>query len=472
MSGKLTLVEEIPPVADTEAALVPQGRLAKAVAKTRTIWQRIKSSPTSTQLWGIGPASWLAGFLASMIILNTYVSPVITDLAMTTLIAPIAALFLSVLGEFDFTKLTTMVTSNVGIVFGVGGGVIAALFVQNVVKMSLFLKSFSPFSDSHRQYRTEALASVLTPITTSAFWTLAVMCGYFWGAKTISLGVLAMFASGALGEVLKNVDPMNASITDLATVANVMSGGLRWGIGFLMVVHLTFVFISYGQIHKLLKASFDFIAKGLTREKIGSKMYVQSVDRDNKPRFNDKNEPVMEPTGFGRITMAVTVIGVIVGLFWAGSHAFSDTPEELQAKLVAQAAEEKSLLEKQLRVACVGGVTYATEGGKTYRLTNADKTGTSYCVAPLTEKMLRIGDEFSVGGSYRNNVVILDANGYGKDCRKSEYGRVYIDGSEVPDANNNCRKDRIVRTDIQYWLELPEGLPKDVKMPALPAPAK
>jgi hypothetical protein len=121
--------------------------------------------------------------------LSQYVSPVITELAMTTLIVPVAALGLVILGEFDFTKLTTMIASNAGIVFAIGGAIIIALFVQNVVKTALLTKSFT--SESHKQYRTYALASMLTPITTSLIWYVADKTfGFFLAQRVSSLEFL------------------------------------------------------------------------------------------------------------------------------------------------------------------------------------------------------------------------------------------------------------------------------------------
>lgn len=428
----------------------PQGRFARLVGKVKAVRGKIgdmPSFPLFAQLRGLGSAAWLVGFVGSILILNRFVSPIITELAMTTLIAPIAALMLVLLGEFDFTKLTTMVTSNVGIVLGTGGIVIAALFVQNVMKMALLTKSLT--SESHKQYRTYALASMFTPVTTSALWYLATKLGYFFGAKSISLGIMAIFASGAVGEALKSVDPMNATTADLATVASVMSNGLRWGLGFIVAIHLFFVFKSYGLVHKTLNVVFDSIAKKINDGEYRAK--AMSVAKNNA----------------GKLLILFVIVPVIVG----GVASCVPTEEERKISLAEAAAAEKLAAEQGWRVACIGGVTYATEDGKAHRLTNKD--GSSHCVAPRVLEMARMGEPFSVGKSYRHEVIELDAGGYDEICQKygshsdasTEHSHTNDNHSGRVDLNGNCRIDNTAKRDVRYWLELPEGLPKGVKMP-------
>jgi hypothetical protein len=396
------------------------------------------------QLRGLGSAAWLVGFVGSILILNRFVSPIITELAMTTLIAPIAALMLVILGEFDFTKLTTMVTSNAGIVFATGGMIIAALFVQNVVKMALLTKSFT--ADSHKQYRTYALASMLTPVATSALWYAATMLGYFLGAKSISLGVMAIFASGAVGEALKSVDPMNATTADLATVASAMSNGLRWGLGFIVAVHLYFVFKSYGLVHKTLNYLFDLTVQKVVKD--GWHMKIGTAVLNNG----------------GKLFIFFVVVPALV----FGVASCKPTPEELKAKEAQIAAEAKVAAERVWRVACIDGATYATEDGRAHRLTNAD--GSSHCTASAVQKMLILGKPFSKGATYRNEIVVREGAGYGKCPSRWRDSDGHL--HEDPDNLVECRKDLTVARDVRYWLELPEGLPKGMVMPALPAPAK
>ncbi len=441
MSNKLTIVETIPePEIIREP--VPQGRLARFVFKAKALKGKIGSMPSFpmfTQLYGIGSASWLVGFVGSILILNRFVSPIITELAMTTLIAPIAALVLVALGEFDFTKLTTMVTSNAGIVFGTGGIIIAALFVQNVVKMALLTKSLT--SQSHKQYRTYAMASMLTPVTTSALWYLATKLGYFLGAKSISLGVVAVFASGAIGEALKSVDPFNATTAELATVANAMSDGLRWGLGFIILVHLFFVFKSYGLVHKTLNFFFGLVAKKVVREQWHIKIANIAIDNLGKS-----------------FVSLIVVLVVAVVIF------FDPTPEERKASEVKQIAEAKVAAESAWRVSCIDGTTYATEAGLALRLTNAN--GSSHCTPPRVQEKLRMGEVFSVGKSYRHQVIELDAGGYSPACLKDERHSMRFEG------DRNCRIDNTAKSNVRYWLELPDGLPKGVKMPPLALPSK
>lgn len=441
MSSSLAIVETIPePEIIPEP--VPQGRLARFVSKAKALREKIGGMPSFSlfsQLDGVGSASWLVGFVGSILILNRFVSPIITELAMTTLIAPIAALVLVAIGEFDFTKLTTMVTANVGIIFATGGLVVAALFVQNVVKMALLAKSLT--SQSHKQYRTYAMASMFTPVTTSALWYLATKLGYFLGAKSISLGVVAVFASGAIGEALKSVDPFNATTAELATVANAMSDGLRWGLGFIIVVHLFFVFKSYGLVHKTLNWAFDLVARKVISEQWHIKVANVALDNLGKSFF----------------FILCVCAGVGVVLVWP-------TSEQLAAQEKHQAREEVLAAQRAWSVACIDGTTYATEGDMVLRLTNAN--GTSHCTPPIVQEKLRMGEAFSVGKSYRHQVIELDAGGYNKACLEDSQHWMRLEG------DRNCRIDNTAKSNVRYWLELPEGLPKGVKMPPVALPGK
>ena len=441
MSGSLAIVETIPESEITPEP-VPQGRIARFVAKVNVLKGKIGGMPSFSlfaQMRGIGSASWLVGFVGSILILNRFVSPIITELAMTTLIAPIAALVLVAIGEFDFTKLTTMVTANVGIIFATGGLVVAALFVQNVVKMALLTKSLA--SQSHKQYRTYAMASMFTPVTTSALWYLATKLGYFLGAKSISLGVVAVFASGAIGEALNSVDPFNATTAELATVANAMSDGLRWGLGFIIVVHLFFVFKSYGLVHKTLNWAFDLV----TRKVISEQWHIKAAN------------VALDNLGKSFFLIICVVAGVGVVLVWP-------TSEQLAEQKKQQAREEVLAAQRDWRVACIGGTTYATEGDMVLRLTNAN--GTSHCTAPIVQEKLRMGEAFSVGKSYRHQVIELDAGGYSKACLEDSQHWMRLEG------DRNCRIDNTAKSTVRYWLELPEGLPKGVKMPPVALPSK
>jgi hypothetical protein len=163
MSVSLTVVESQPQASEAEVAIVKQGRLAKIWSKVRVIGTAIQSTPRLPyfeQLHGLGPGAWFVGFVGSILILNRFVSPLITTLAMSTLIIPVSALVLLILGE-----------------------------------------------------------------------------------------------------ALSSVNPANVTTNELAAIANVMSNGLRLGLGVVICIHLWFVYLSYGLIHKTLNAFFDFVVK-------------------------------------------------------------------------------------------------------------------------------------------------------------------------------------------------------------------
>jgi hypothetical protein len=144
-----------------------------------------------------------------------------------------------------------------------------------------------------------------------------------------------------------------------------------------------------------------------------------------------------------------------------------ETPDELKAR---EKAEAKALVEERRqqaidreqswRVACINKQTFATQGGRAYRFTNRD--GSSYCLNPVTARNITLGDPFSVGNSYRHDVIVHDAGGYDRECLEDAHHAMRING------DGNCRIDVTVPRKNQYWLELPEGLPKGVQMPALP----
>ena len=416
--SSLAIVESPPRLEPEIPVTLPEGRIARFVSKARDLRQGIGIGPNLSllgQLRGLGPGAWLGGFLGSILLLNRFVSPLITSLAMTTLIAPFSALVLIMLGEFDFNKLTTMVTNNAGLVLATAGSVVAALFIQNVLKMALFLKSFA--SDSHKQYRTYAMASVFAPITTSAIWYGFTKVGYFVASKTIVLGVLAIFASGAVGDALGSVDPSNVTTAELATVVSVMSDGLRLGLGIIICIHLWFVYLSYGLVHRTLNSLFDLIAKRIVEDK-WHRVVADWVKGHKKTVF---------------------IIPLIAAcLVWARSED----------------------VENQLRVTCVNGVTYATESGVAYRLTNRD--GSSHCLSSATTSMVAIGRPYSVGDSYRREILVHQAGGYGGGELRNytdDYGNRRTQRTEV------YRKDVTAAHDVRYWLELPEGLPNGVAVP-------
>jgi hypothetical protein len=259
--SKLTLVEEVV-AGDTDLALappvLPEGKLARITLGWHSLKARIHSVPSVPylkQIRGVKGYSWFGALLLTTLGLNIYVSPLITKLAMTTLIAPIAALALVILGEFDFARLTSLISSNAGIVLATGGGVIVALFLQNMQKCALLIQSF--VGESHRSLRVHALAGLFAPLTTATLWFGLSKAGYFMGVKSVVIGVLGIFVSTGTSQALSGMDIANLDTAALANLAQVMSNGLRVGLGILIVAHLWFVWQSYKLIHKILEVVFE-----------------------------------------------------------------------------------------------------------------------------------------------------------------------------------------------------------------------
>jgi hypothetical protein len=259
--SKLTLVEEAT-AEDTDLALtppvLPEGKLARITSSWHSLRARIQSVPSVPhlkQIRGVKGYSWFGALLLTTLGLNIYVSPLITELAMTTLIAPIAALALVILGEFDFAKLTSLIGSNAGIILATGGGVIVALFLQNMQKCALLIQSF--VGESHRSLRIHALAGLFAPLTTATLWFGLSKAGYFMGVKSVVIGVLGIFVSTGTSQALSGMDIANLDTAALANLAQVMSNGLRVGLGILIVAHLWFVWQSYKLIHKTLEVILE-----------------------------------------------------------------------------------------------------------------------------------------------------------------------------------------------------------------------
>jgi hypothetical protein len=246
------------PICLSPPPVLPEGRLARNASSWSSLKARIQSVPSVPylkQIRGVKGYSWFGALLMTTLGLNIYVSPLITKLAMTTLIAPIAALALVILGEFDFAKLTSLIGSNAGIVLATGGGVIVALFLQNMQKCALLIQSF--IGESHRSLRIHALAGLFAPLTTASLWFGLSKAGYFIGVKSVVIGVIGIFVSTGTSQALSGMDIANLDTAALANLAQVMSNGLRVGLGVLIVAHLWFVWQSYKLIHKILEVIFE-----------------------------------------------------------------------------------------------------------------------------------------------------------------------------------------------------------------------
>jgi hypothetical protein len=198
-------------------------------------------------LKGTSSLSVLFGFLLTIFILNKFLSPLITVLAMNAVIAPITALALLLVGEFDSSNLQKMLTENVGTVAVTVSVVLFVLFIQNLVKVTMLVQSFR---ESHKQYRTHSIAGLLAPITTTTIWYIFIWLGYYPGVKTIVIGMLLGSAGGAL-----------AQINDLAGLGEVVKSA-RWMAVFLLCVHVFFLGLTYYHVHRglnfLLEKSFNF----------------------------------------------------------------------------------------------------------------------------------------------------------------------------------------------------------------------
>lgn len=357
------------------------------------------------QLRGISQFIWLASFIFTVFVLYKYFSPVITKLAMESVIAPVAALTLIVIGEFDYSKLTQMLASNVGVVLKITGVLILGLFLQNVVKSAVFMQSFTK---GHEKYRTYALASLLTPVTTAALWYVFTHFGYFMATKTISIGMLAMFASGEAAEVLKNVKSVDTiSTDDLSNVARAMSNMLRIGLGVLLCIHLYFVYVSYKAIHRMYHLAFDAIL-------LHSIPVAQKVFAWVKAGFNVATNFMARKLLW---VLAISIIAAVI-YFIPFSQIFT----------------RSSSIEK---VSCNYGYTQVRLGsGKDWTLKTVN--GKGVCFEPEAYKYLKVGDAFHI-----DNI---------------EYRRLVIeDGFTALCSTNNgpyaCKRDYIFPHDQIFWVQ-------------------
>lgn len=343
------------------------------------------------QLRGINQFVWLISFIFTVFVLYKYFSPLITKLAMESVIAPVAALSLIIIGEFDYSKLTSMLASNVGIVLKITGVLILGLFLQNIVKSAVFIQSFTK---GHEKYRTYALASLLTPITTAALWYGLTHYGYFIATKTISLGMLAMFASGEAAEALKNVKSIDTvSTEDLSNVAKAMSNSLRFGLGALLSIHLYFVFVSYKAIHRLYHLAFD---AALTR----TVPFLKAVPSRAKSIIAAVFEPIID-----RIIPLIVTFIVLAVLMLAFRSMFVSGGGDIA------------------KVSCNNGYTQITTvAGKDWTLKTAE--GKGVCFDPDAYKYLAVGPEFHINNVEYRRLIIKD-------------GAISLDRDNEPRKYNN-----------------------------------
>lgn len=362
------------------------------------------------QLRGISQFIWLAAFIFTVFVLYKYFSPVITKLAMESVIAPIAALTLIVIGEFDYSKLTQMLTSNVGVVLKITGVLILGLFLQNVVKSAVFMQSFTK---GHEKYRTYALASLLTPVTTAALWYTFTHFGYFMATKTISIGMLGMFASGEAAEVLKNVKSVDTiSTEDLSNVARAMSNMLRIGLGVLLCFHLYFVYVSYKAIHRMYHLVFDAIL-------LHSIPVAQKVFAWVKSGLDAVLEVFL--CNWFWLMCVMIVLGVLYSIF---SAAVVSSPYSIE------------------KVSCNYGYTQVKlVNGQDWTLRTANHNGV--CFDPEAYEYLKVGDAFHVNDVEYRRLVIKD-------------GTISFNSDNEPRKYNNGRyvkESYIFPHDQIFWVQ-------------------
>jgi hypothetical protein len=224
-----------------------------------------------------------------------------------------------------------------------------------------------------------------------------------------------------------------------------MSNGLRWGLGFLIGVHLFFVFKSYGLVHRTLNVFFSFVAKKATDN--AWRQRVWSVLRNH----------------WGKLFVA---FGLIPAL---SAAAISCVPtDEEWAQVQAEEAQAQALVEARAwRVFCDNGITYATEQDSAYRLTNTD--GSSHCLSAIDTQRIVLGEPYFVGNTYRNEIVLKYAAGYDQECLIEHRGHDHpVNGQESSGETYDCRKDLTVPRSVRYWQELLAGLPEGVTTPPLP----
>lgn len=349
---------------------------------------------TSVSVW-----AWLISLLIfTPFVLYNYLSPVVMKMALEPVVAPIAGLFMVLLGEFDLSKLSTAMSSNAGLILKIGGTLTVALFAQNCLKSALFLQSLKPWHKEHCVY---SLAGIFTPISTVAVMYVLFSFGFLLKLQTVILAFLGIFIAEGAAEAVKAASQSmqlknSINLNDLQTILGFVSSGIRLGLGMLLTAWVVLICFLYVNIHKVLHYVFDIIISNFDLAKV--KNILVPVKDKIKKYFKIFCEFYVEKIGG---------FGTFVGLILSAVSCFFLFSDPIFNKLTS--------------LSCTKSTIQGIYENKFVVLADL-KNKKGICYDSEDIKKLRVGDSFAFEGKVYYQVILKDSH-YAD--AKDKYGRTY-----------------------------------------------
>ncbi len=378
---------------------IPAKKIAHTLVEFFTSVKGLKEISLVKQISGISVWAWLLSLLVfTPFVLYNYLSPLVMKMALEPVVAPIAGLFMVLLGEFDLSKLSTAMSSNAGLILKIGGTLTFVLFVQNCLKSALFLQSLRPWHKEHCAY---SLAGIFTPISTVVVMYTLFSFGFLLKLQTVILAFLGIFIAEGAAEAVKAASQSMQSknsinLNDLQTILGFVSSGIRLGLGILLTAWVVLICFLYVNIHKVLHYVFDIIISNFDLAKV--KNILVPIKDKIKKYFKIFCEFYSENLNWPGTIIGLVLIGILYFLFFADPIFNNLSNLSCNKNTIQGIHEGKYVVLADLRT----------------------KKGICYDSADLEK--LRAGDSFAFEGRIYYQVVLKKSH-YADT--KDKYGRTY-----------------------------------------------